>query len=64
MTDENGNSSERESKENRETTHEQLPKREHHTCGVEEDFSRIFIKVENAKDLIFDADQVLSEVWA
>ncbi len=62
MTDENGNSSERESKENRETTHEQLSKKEHHTYGVEEDFSRVFIEVEAAKDLIFDIGQVLSEV--
>ncbi len=62
MTDENRNSSERESKENREITHEQLSKKEHHTCGVEEDFSRIFIGVEAAKDLIFDIGQVLSEV--
>lgn len=44
------------------TTHEQLSKEEQLACGVTEDFIRLSIGIEDAKDLIFDIDQALSEV--
>lgn len=42
------------------TTHEQLSKEEQLACGVTEDFIRLSIGIEDAKDLIFDIDQALS----
>ncbi|MGB9132027.1 MAG: O-acetylhomoserine aminocarboxypropyltransferase/cysteine synthase family protein [Methanosarcina sp.] len=44
------------------TTHEQLTKEEQLACGVTEDFIRLSIGIEDAKDLIFDIEQALSEV--
>jgi len=44
------------------TTHEQLSKEEQADCGVTEDFIRLSIGIEDAKDLISDIEQALSEV--
>ena len=62
MTDENGNPSKKDFKENTVTICKQLSEEEKLACRATEDLIRLSIGVEDAIDLIFKLEQAFSEV--